>query len=78
MTIPVTGGPSPSASKFSQHFSHENKRQTGARKPEPLPCAVLAGPGADVLFIRTFVTLIIAFLNTDRVNPCGPEPVRKY
>lgn len=42
-------------------------------------CPVLwSGPGADVLFIRTFVTLIIAFLNTDRVNPCGPELVRKY
>ena len=43
MTVPVTGGPSPSASKFSQHFSHENKRQTGPRKPEPLPGP---GPGA--------------------------------
>ena len=37
-----------------------------------------SGPGADVLFIRTFVTLIIAFLVTDRVNPCGPEPDSKY
>ena len=50
MTVPVTGGPSPSASKFSQHFSHENKRQTGARKPEPLPGAVVWARGSCVVY----------------------------
>ena len=84
MTVPVTGGPqspvssllSPVPSFLSIFLMKTNDRpEQGNQNRWPV---LRCGPGADVLFIRTFVTLIIAFLVTDRVNPCGPEPDRKY